>query len=379
MTTISTTAGTDTVTPPAGAVDFDLHGTVGIRLLGASAPDVRAVAAQLGLAPAPLGREPDVTIRFFERLELPRVRYLGLDDAAFTEDAFLLLRGARKSRVRVQVPLADVGGPCELRCETGLPAVPLLIAIVNLTALVKGVLPLHGAAFVHRGAGVVVTGWAKGGKTETLLGFMARGATYVGDEWIYLSADGQRVHGIPEPLTVWDWHLDDLPAYRERLTRSERARQRAIRLAHAVERSSQGAAGRLLRRALPAVEGTAAVQVEPDRLFGDGRCAGEGPFDVLVLTMSHEGSATRVVEIDPAEVARRMVSSLQYERMDLLAAYHKHRFAFPAAVNPHIEGSRDRQLDLLERAFAGKPAWAAVHPYPVPVDAVVRELETVLR
>ena len=37
---------------------------------------------------------------------------------------------------------------------TGLPAVPLLIPIVNLTALANGALPMHASAFTHDGVGV---------------------------------------------------------------------------------------------------------------------------------------------------------------------------------------------------------------------------------
>lgn len=70
---------------------------------------------------------------------------------------------------------------------------PLLIALVNATALSKGVLPLHASAVTFEGTGPLVAGWSKGGKTEALLSFMRRGALYVGDEWVYLSAD--RIHG----------------------------------------------------------------------------------------------------------------------------------------------------------------------------------------
>jgi len=55
--------------------------------------------------------------------------------------------------------------------------VPHLLAVINLTALAKGVLPLHASAFTYRGLGVLATGWAKGGKTETLLEFAWLGAT----------------------------------------------------------------------------------------------------------------------------------------------------------------------------------------------------------
>ncbi|HMQ30942.1 MAG TPA: hypothetical protein PKD53_09445, partial [Chloroflexaceae bacterium] len=44
-------------------VDYDLHGLVGIRLIGASAGDAAAVTRQLGPVQAPLARDPDITIR----------------------------------------------------------------------------------------------------------------------------------------------------------------------------------------------------------------------------------------------------------------------------------------------------------------------------
>jgi hypothetical protein len=363
-----------------GDVDFDLHGIVGIRLVGASPGDERVVAAQLGPIRTPhLDREPDIVIRFVEELPVRGARYLGLDDAAFTDDAFLVLRGRHKSRVRVAIPMADIGGLCEITCQTGLPAVPLLVAIVNLTALAKGALPLHAAAFTYRGTGVVVTGWAKGGKTETLLGFMAAGAEYVGDEWVYLDPDGQHVHGIPEPLTVWDWHLREVPQYRRGLRPEERLRLRAVRAAQALDRrDSAGPGGRFLRRAMPIVERRAAVQLEPQRLFGSGRCTGRGTVDRMFLTVSHEDAATTVREIEPDEIADRMRFSLRYERLDLIGSYSQFRYAFPGAVNPVLEDADTLQHELLRRALAGKPSYVVAHPYPVRIHDVVDAMEPLL-
>jgi hypothetical protein len=55
----------------------------------------------------------------------------------------------------------------------------LLISILNLTMLAKGFLPMHASAFTYKNTGVVATGWAKGGKTETLFAFMANGAASI--------------------------------------------------------------------------------------------------------------------------------------------------------------------------------------------------------
>src|SRR5207237_274748 len=127
-------------------IDFDLHGIVGIRLLNATPGDLATVSRQLGPIRATLTRSPDIIIQFVERLALTSpVRYLGVDDAGFTDDAFLVLRGKHKSRVKVQIPFAQIGGQCQITCESGVSAVPLLLAIINLTALSKGVLPMHAS------------------------------------------------------------------------------------------------------------------------------------------------------------------------------------------------------------------------------------------
>ena len=353
----------------AGTVDFDLHGFVGIRLVGASAGDAAAVERQIGPIRAPLTREPDIVVRFVDRLAGDGERLLGVDDAAHTKDAFLVLRGRRKTRTRVQIPLDRVGGRCEVVCETGAAAVPLLIGIVNLTALAKGVLPLHAAAFEHRGRGVLVTGWAKGGKTESLLGFMAQGARYIGDEWVYISADGSRLYGIPEPISLWDWHLDDLPQHRALVPAHRRAAMRLARLAIRVDGMDLGAATPL-RRVMPLVERRARVDVGPHDLFGAEACSSEGPFDTLLLVGNHTTSEVTVRRIDADEVARRMVFSLMYERLDLLEAYLKFRFAFPDRRNPLIEDAESLQRDALHRVLAGKDAYEVMHPYPAPIPAL---------
>src|SRR5258706_9579326 len=83
-------------------VDFDLHGLAGIRLINPSPHEVAAVARQLGPIQRPLEREPDISIRFVERLPpSSRMKYLGVDEAGFTDDAFLVLRSKHKARAKV--------------------------------------------------------------------------------------------------------------------------------------------------------------------------------------------------------------------------------------------------------------------------------------
>jgi len=356
-------------------VDFNLHDMVGVRLLDARPGDVAVVARQLGLAQTLLEREPDITLRFVDRLAASsRLRYLGVDDAAFTDDAFYVLRSLHKSRVKVQIPFQQVGEKCEIVCERGLPSVPLLIPILNLTALNRGALPLHASAFNYNGQGLVALGWAKGGKTETLLAFMLQGAEYVGDEWVYFTCDGEYMFGIPEPIRLWDWYLSDVPHIRTRISGGEKVKLLVIKtLVKTLKTAGNGAGGpaaRLSYRVTNLLQRQMYVNASPQRLFGENACALQGHPQVFFFVASHDSPEMVVEPVDPLEIARRMVFSLEEERQGLWSYYLKFRFAFPHLRNELVEGSQALQLHALERILAGKEAYVVYHPYPVHIPAL---------
>lgn len=372
--------------PRLPQVDYDLHGLAGIRLLNATQSDAAAATRQLGPIQATLTREPDIVVRFVDRLPTTsRVRYLGLDEAGFTDDAFLVLRSKHKTRARVQIPFQQIGQQCEIVCESGLPAVPLLIPILNLTVLAKGALPLHASAFTYEGTGVLTTGWSKGGKTETLLAFMNQGASYIGDEWVYISGDGRRMYGIPEPIRVWDWHLQYLPRYRELVGTGDRARLRAIQMALSLDRAlSNGSAKasfpvKVMRRVAPILKRQAFVDIHPRELFGQGFGTLAGDLEKIFFVVSHESPEVMVQPMDAQDIARRMVFSLQHERLDFMSYYLKFRFAFPAASNALVEQAEALQRERLAQMLKGKEAYAVYHPYPVPIQKLFDAIRPLLQ
>jgi hypothetical protein len=231
---------------------------------------------------------------------------------------------------------------------------------------------LHAAAFDLDGVGVLVTGWSKGGKTEVLMGAAAAGARYIGDEWVYLTTDG-RMHGIPEPIRLWDWHLDQLPEVRRRLGTGTRARLGLLGIAigaiRAIPRGLRRGPLRLARRALPVLEGQRHVDVPPEQLFDDLRDQ-TGRLDRVILVESAAGPGIDVRGVDADEVAHRMIASLLFERQDLVALSLQARFAFPDLEIPALATFEARQRDLLERCLAGRPAYVVTHPYPVDIRAL---------
>lgn len=350
-----------------GTFDFDLHGIVGIRLLDATPGDRARVARQLGPLDGTLPGVPDLTVRFVDRLPTDPVRYVGLQDCGYNDHGFFILRGKGNQRAKALVAFDEIGHHPQIVCERALPAVPHLLAIINLTALSKGALPLHASAFTAGGTGVLVTGWAKGGKTESLLAGVRRGGgSYVGDEWVYLTPDLQML-GLPEPIRLWAWHLDQLPDLRASRPRPERWRLAAWRAtAEALNAWSESPApgSGVAGRTAPAAGRQAYLQIPPVELFGASAVALRAPLDAVVLVVSHSSAETTVSAAGPTEISGRMSASLADERTAFLAHYRQFRFAFPDRGSDLVEAAGDLEARLLGRIFDGRPALVVAHPQP---------------
>lgn len=355
-----------------GSYDFDLHGLVGVRLVDAAPDDLAVVERQLGPLRGRLHDTPDVTIRFVDRLTSADLTYVGVAETGFNADGFFLLHGQGGIAARTLVPFADVGHPLEVVCERGVPAVPHLITLINFAALSKDVLPLHASAFTIDDTGVLITGWSKGGKTETLLEAARRGARYVGDEWVYLTPEG-RMFGLPEPIRVWAWQLDQLPELRRARPTGDRLRLRGWQATASAARLASTAhwpGAAIARKGAPVIERQAYLRIPPAELFGHEGLQLSGHLDVVVLVESHSGPDTTVATIPAAHVAHRMMASLAEERAAFMAHYRQFRFAFPRQRSPLLESAAVPEARLLGAVFEDRPALTVAHPYPCDLRAL---------
>lgn len=355
-------------------VDFDIHGLAGVRVLG-DADDERVVARQLGPLQSALAREPDIVIEFVDELATGPLTLLGRNEWAFDSEGLIVLRGRHKSSIKARLPLDTIGQGCHVVVERGASAVPFLVPLVNLCVLANGGLPLHAAAFEANGVGVVVTGWSKGGKTESLLAALDDGARYVGDEWVHLFDGGTQAVGVPEPVRVWDWYLDQLDSIRVPLGAWGEARRRALAggaaLTRRAERIDRAGVARLARRLHHLVDAQRHVDVPVEHLTGDLDRAQSMNVDAVVHTVSLERTGEVTLEAAAgADIAARMAGSLSFERLPLMSLYHAFRYAFPERPSALIE-----QADEIERArllefIAPRPSYLCTHPYPPELDAL---------
>jgi hypothetical protein len=341
-------------------------------VLDGTPADVAVVRRQLGHPETRLDREPDLTIRFVEHLTATPLTLVGVGESGYDDDSFYLLKAKGGSTRRTRLDLDRLGPGAEIVCERGIPAVPHLLAAVNLVLLTRDVLPLHATALELDGAGILVTGWSKGGKTETLLAVTEHGARYVGDEWVHLTPDG-RMLGLPEPIRLWAWQLAQRPDLLASRTAAERRRLRAwstiAGLADGVGARSWKGAG-LVRRVAPALGRQAYLQVPPADLFGPDGMVSSARLDAVVLVLSHEAPETAVHDVAPGEIARRMAASLDEERAPLLEHYRQFRFAFPDRRSTLLEQADEIEARLLSERLDQVPSAKVTHPHPCDVHTL---------
>jgi hypothetical protein len=263
-------------------------------------------------------------------------------------------------------------------CQRGVRKIPHLIGLVTLSALKHGCAPLHASAFQHNGNGVLVTGWAKGGKTEALLAFSNRGAEYIGDEWILLSPDGLSMYGLPEHIRLQDWHLRRLAPVARRVPLSRRLFFRGVRAFESAYRALPRRLAKmpplgLVGEAMPALRRQLNVQLDPLDVFGSPSSFAGRP-DTVFLMVSDEQPTVRVEPVDAELVARRMAASVAYEQMPLQAAYLASRFAFPERRIAWLEDAGRVQAHIVRSALKAKDAFIVRHPYPVDLDELYRAM-----
>src|SRR6266481_6132608 len=357
------------VKPDSGnAVDFDIHGLVGVRLVGPSPTNVAAVSAQIGPPSSSVLRRPDIVVRYVDHLSTGTLRYVDLGKTASSKAGFILFPEG-DGEGKISIPFEQIGSDCEIFCERRVGWIPLLISIINLTALKKHrCVPIHASAFMHEGTGVLVTGWVKSGKSEALLAFSQYGATYVGGEWVLLSSDGNTMYGLPGTFPMWEWQRRQLSHPQPmggsagifRLIRFLDSVQRAV-----PQRLLRFGPLKLLREGMPALRRQLNFRVEPGAIFGD-RCGSlTGHPDKIFIGMVHSDERVLTEPAEVATVADQLACAMEFELTSLMSHYRAFKFAFPEMRNEFLEKVHNLLRDGLRQALTAKEIYTLYHPYPV--------------
>ena len=320
------------------------------------------LSRQLGRPETALTSDPDLIVRFGAEPPADDLRLLG-SDAGFEDERFLVLGrragGARASAIRL-------GEPIELTSSSGARALPLLVPLLDLAALRKGVLPVHGAVFSFEQHGIAVLGWPHSGKTSALLAFLACGASLVADDRAYVSLEPPHVAGLRTPIELRGHHLLALSRLSHPPPLRTRAKLRlnlgAARLhARAARRASPTPLSRLAHRTAGFLADASIATVAPEQLIEDERGADIERLDAVFLMVRQLRGPTEVERLSVDAARERLLALARHDRSTLRDLTQRYRFAFPERSDRLLDELEDveaRQIELLARNV---PAFLVSH------------------
>jgi hypothetical protein len=131
---------------------------------------------------------------------------------------------------------------------------------------------------------------------------------------------------------------------------------------------------KFLNAALPAFKRQLHVTLPPQSIFQKENLRRGATPEKLFFVMSHNRPEIEVEPCDSMEIARRMVHSNQFELLPFFEYYKAFRFAFPGRENVYLENVHEFHASLLYRAFEGKETYRILHPYPVALTDLYREM-----
>lgn len=349
--------------------DYSIHGSVGIRLSGLS----ENTEAWLKRFQSPLENQPDIEVRVLETMPDEAVRYIELHRYGYSKSGFVILTKGAKPK-KVLIPLENIGDTCVISCEKGANSVPMLQEITHLSAINKGFLPLHASAFNYDGQTIIASAWPQGGKTSLLFAFSTHGANYISDDWTYLDAEHQ-AYGIPLPITVRAWQLEQLPQLKEQIGSNKQLKLQTLKgLRSVADVFTQSAlpksVSKISAKLSSGLDERANVTVAPERLFGNDFSAKGGAVTAVLLTISHD-SPNIEIESVPSQTGLAQLAQMQmHEWEGILGAYEAYHAAMPEKQNAFLETLPQRLNELIQTRLKDLPVYRIYHPHPVNLDAL---------
>jgi len=289
---------------------------------------------------------------------------------------------------RCTIPDAVAGRPARFDYEPGFPIWRVFRAAVR-PALQVAMAAEGRAAAVHAAAvtigdgAIVVAGWSESGKTETALGLMEAGASFLSDKWTPLGPDGI---ASPFPISVGirRWVLEYLPTLRAALTRSARtqfiaARAASIVLRPASRRVAPSRSAAILAdsaRKVTALGDRAAFEVAELReaysqVDDPTRSA---PTRLVVLLENSPRDEVVAVPADPATVAARLARSAAYERRAYFGMLQRAAYLMPGRPATVVERAIDFDEAVLREAFTRVELVTVRAPFPTDPRRVADEI-----
>lgn len=301
----------------------------------------------------PSGRTPDIVVQLTEDISSEE-RSVHVRGPVAYDDKGVFLHHNLPGNVEYNAFRIDfdaIGhGTCKVTCDPDFNAHFFAIIVdylIHVHLLQHDAAYCHSSAFEYDGNVIVCPAWRQVGKTNLLLSFLNEEITYIADDWCVLHKDGQ-VSALPKRLNLLYYNFCQYPDLLEKTPDEFESLVRFINQAESGEID-------LNKDVIDTLTDQARMRLSPYDLFADV-LEEKQPIDYLFLLRrdsSKESSVSRK-QLSPESFPYRKQSILEFEQSYFHMAYHVHK-AQTGNVNPYLEKSKQRTIDILENVADETP------------------------
>lgn len=169
---------------------FNIHNLFSVSVDNCPERFGRFLEDELGYFVSPPLSQPSLRITFVPSLPVPPDAVRLMKDLYYRDGEIILERDGRRLQYGIR---GWLDAPVEVRVEEGFPNWWVFYAIertMTVSVLQKGYCLLHASAVASQDKAVIVSAFQKGGKTLYALGRCAGGDGFLGDDLIFINAEG---------------------------------------------------------------------------------------------------------------------------------------------------------------------------------------------
>lgn len=227
---------------------------------------------------------------------------------------------------------------------------PLLIIFSSF----QQVLYVHSSSISHKDNGHLMPAWRHTGKTKTVLQYLAKGASFIGDDYTVLYK--KQMYSYPKNINIFSYNFLANPELYKAVSLGTRIRlQFVMRLKEGLELladNTSGAISKVFVRIAQLAEVATNVAINPNKI---GSVASGAAFKSITMLVSSAKTKTAPKKLQSKVVARMMTTTIKYELSDFYSLYSQYSY-LTQTQNRQIDAFESRYFNLARKIITKIPA-----------------------
>lgn len=217
----------------------------------------------------------------------------------------------------------------------------LIEPLIIIFSSYEQVLYVHSSSISHNGNGHLMPAWRHTGKTKTVLQYLAKGASFIGDDYTVLYKN--QVYSYPKNINIFSYNFLANPELYTAVSFATKLRlQLMMQFKELLENfasNTSGAVSKVFVRIAQLAEVATNVTINPHKI---GSVVNGARFKSITMLVSSAKRKSAAKKLKAEVVARMMTTTIKYELSDFYSLYSQ--FCY-------LTQTQNNQIDRFELTY----------------------------